>query len=209
MLHALSTYIKPYRKYLIAAIVCIFAETVLELVIPMIMADIIDTGVASGSTAYIFQFHRGVQMILFALAALALGVGSSRFAARAGQGLGAEIRKAEFAKIQSFSFANTDHFSTSSLVTRLTGDVTTIQNFLSTGLRPACRAPVMMLTSIIVSFTLNARLALAFSVAAPVLGRIAFSDYQPCPPAVQPYAGRGRPRGQPDYPGEPDRHPGH
>lgn len=172
MLHALSTYIKPYRKYLIAAIVCIFAETVLELVIPMIMADIIDTGVASGSTAYIF--HRGVQMILFALAALALGVGSSRFAARAGQGLGAEIRKAEFAKIQSFSFANTDHFSTSSLVTRLTGDVTTIQNFLSTGLRPACRAPVMMLTSIIVSFTLNARLALVFLVAAPVLGVLLF-----------------------------------
>ena len=164
--------LKPWRRTLFAAIACIMTEVVLELIIPMIMADIIDVGVASQDRHYIFL--KGAQMILCALAAMALGVGSAHFSAAAGQGFGAEIRRREFQKIQSFSFSNTDHFSTSSLVTRLTSDVNTIQNALSTGLRPACRAPVMMATSIIISFLLNARLALVFLVAAPCLGILLF-----------------------------------
>ena len=163
---------RPYRHYLAAGIFCIMAESFLELLIPMIMADIIDVGVANADRAYIFA--KGAQMILCALLSLALGIGSSRFAAAAGQGFGAEIRKAEFQKIQQFSFANTDHFSTSSLVTRLTSDVTTIQNTISTGLRPAFRSPVMLITALVVSFSLNARLALVFLVAAPVLAVLLF-----------------------------------
>ena len=86
------------------------------------------------------------------------------------QGLGAELRKAEYRKIQEFSFSNTDKFSTSSLVTRLTSDVTLIQNAVSNGIRPLIRAPLMMVTGMILSFLLNAKLALVFFVAAPTLG---------------------------------------
>ena len=166
------SYVKPYKKDCVLAIFCIMAETVFELVIPLVMASIVDVGVANGDTRYIVM--RGLQMCAFALMALVLGQGASVFAARCGQGLGAELRKAEFAKLQQFSFANTDHFSTASLVTRMTGDVTAIQNAIATGLRPGFRSPVMMTTAIIASFLINARLALVFLVAAPVLGTLLF-----------------------------------
>ena len=166
------SYVRPYKKDCVLAIFCIMAETVFELVIPLVMASIVDVGVANGDTRYIVM--RGLQMCAFALVALVLGQGASVFAARCGQGLGAELRKAEFAKLQQFSFANTDHFSTASLVTRMTGDVTAIQNAIATGLRPGFRSPVMMTTAIIASFLINARLALVFLVAAPVLGTLLF-----------------------------------
>ena len=166
------SYVRPYKKDCVLAIFCIMAETVFELVIPLVMASIVDVGVANGDTRYIVM--RGLQMCAFALMALVLGQGASVFAARCGQGLGAELRKAEFAKLQQFSFANTDHFSTASLVTRMTGDVTAIQNAIATGLRPGFRSPVMMTTAIIASFLINARLALVFLVAAPVLGTLLF-----------------------------------
>ncbi len=164
--------LKPYRKQALLAIFCIEAETVFELVIPLVMADIIDVGVAAGDQRYIIM--KGLQMIGMALIALALGQGYARFASACGQGVGAEIRKKEFAKLQQFSFSNTDHFSESSLVTRLTSDVTTIQNSLSTGMRPAFRSPVMMITALVASFFINAKLALVFLVAAPLLGFLLF-----------------------------------
>ena len=113
-------------------------------------------------------------MILFALISLVLGQGSALFSARVGQGLGAEIRKAEFAKLQEFSFSNTDHFSTASLVTRLTSDVTTIQNSVAGGMRPGFRSPVMMLTAMAASFYINPQLAIVFFIAAPILGIMLF-----------------------------------
>ena len=164
--------LKPYRKETLLAIFCIEAETVFELLIPMVMADIIDVGVANGDRRYILM--KGLQMVIYALISLILGHGCARYAAGCGQGLGAELRKAEFKKLQEFSFANTDHFSSASLVTRLTGDVNTIQNSVSTGMRPGFRAPVMMLTSLAVSFYLNPKLALVFFVAAPLLGILLF-----------------------------------
>lgn len=164
--------LKPYRKEALLAIFCIEAETVFELLIPMVMADIIDVGVANGDRRYILM--KGLQMVIYALISLILGHGCARYAAACGQGLGAELRKAEFKKLQEFSFANTDHFSSASLVTRLTGDVNTIQNSVSTGMRPGFRAPVMMLTSLAVSFYLNPKLALVFFVAAPLLGILLF-----------------------------------
>lgn len=166
------TYLKPYRKETLLAIFCIEAETVFELLIPMVMADIIDVGVASGDRRYILM--KGLQMVVYALISLILGHGCARYAAACGQGLGAELRKAEFRKLQEFSFANTDHFSSASLVTRLTGDVNMIQNSVSTGMRPGFRAPVMMLTSLAVSFYLNHTLAIVFFVAAPLLGILLF-----------------------------------
>ena len=166
------SYLKPYRKQAVTAIFCVEAEALFELLIPLVMAQIIDVGVANGDRRYILM--KGLQMVAFALISLVLGQGYARFASTTGQGLGAEIRKAEFGKLQQFSFANTDHFRTSSLVTRLTSDVTTIQNSVSTGMRPAFRSPVMLITALVVSITINAKLALVFFVAAPVLGTLLF-----------------------------------
>lgn len=167
------SYLKPYKRDAIAAIFCIEAETIFELIIPLVMASIVDVGVANGDRHYILM--KGGQMILFALISLVLGQGSALFSARVGQGLGAEIRKAEFAKLQEFSFSNTDHFSTASLVTRLTSDVTTIQNSVAGGMRPGFRSPVMMLTAIAASFYINPQLAIVFFIAAPILGIMLFS----------------------------------
>ena len=168
MVKRLLSYMKKYRVPAILAIVCIISETFFELIIPLIMANIVDVGVATGDKPYILS--QGALMIGCALISMVLGVGSAKFAAVSGQGLGAELRKAEYRKFQSFSFANTDHFSSASLITRLTGDVTTIQNSVSTGMRPAFRAPVMMITALAVSFTINAELAVVFFIAAPLLG---------------------------------------
>lgn len=165
-------YVKPYKKDTILAILCIEGETVFELVIPLVMAAILDVGVAGGDRHYIIM--KGLQMVFLALLSLILGQGAARFAARSGQGIGAELRKGEFSKLQQFSFANTDHFSSASLVTRLTSDVTTIQNSIATGMRPAFRSPVMMLTAMVASFYINPKLALVFLVAAPVLGIMLF-----------------------------------
>ena len=166
-------YAKKYKKEFILAIICIEAETIFELVIPMIMADIIDVGVANGDRNYIFL--KGFQMVLFAVISLFLGHACARYTAICGNGVGAQIRMAEFQKMQTYSFANTDRFSTPSLVTRLTSDITTIQNSITNGMRPGFRSPVMMMTALIVSFRLNAELAVVFLIAAPVLAVILFT----------------------------------
>ena len=158
---------KQYKKYACMALLCIAVEAVLELMVPMIMADLIDNGVANGDTAYIYT--KGLQMAGCAVLALILGIGSARFSALAGQGLGANIRQAEYEKLQSYSFANIDHFRVSSLVTRLTSDVTNIQNSVSTGMRPFGRSPVMLIFASSVAFTINRTLALVFFVALPIL----------------------------------------
>nr|WP_317379814.1 ABC transporter ATP-binding protein [uncultured Faecalimonas sp.] len=168
MLKRFYVYMEKYKKYAVLSCLCVALETFFELIIPMIMADIIDVGVAAGDQAYIME--KGAQMVICAGISLLLGIGYARFAALCGQGLGAELRKAEYRKIQEFSFANTDKFSTSSLVTRLTSDVTLIQNSVSNGIRPLIRAPLMMVTGMVLSFVLNAKLALVFFVAAPTLG---------------------------------------
>lgn len=168
MLKRFYVYMEKYKTYAVLSCLCVAFETLFELIIPMIMADIIDVGVANGDQAYIME--KGMQMVICAGISLLLGIGYARFAALCGQGLGAELRKAEYRKIQEFSFANTDKFSTSSLVTRLTSDVTLIQNSVSNGIRPLIRAPLMMVTGMVLSFVLNAKLALVFFVAAPTLG---------------------------------------
>lgn len=168
MIKRMWPYMRPYKKYLFISCFCVITETIFELVIPIIMADIIDVGVANGDKEYILL--KGMQMILCAIMALILGVLYARYAATAGQGFGAELRKDEFAKVQSFSFANTDHFSTSSLITRLTSDVTILQTAISNGIRPIVRSPVMLLTALVLTFTINAKLAIVFLIAIPILG---------------------------------------
>lgn len=172
MIRRIFSYMGKYKKDAYIAGLCIGIEVVLELLVPFIMADLVDVGVANRDRQYIFQ--QGALMVFCAVLAMIFGTGSAKYAARAGQGLGAELRKAEYQKLQEFSFANTDKFKTSSLVTRLTSDVTTIQNSVSTGMRPACRAPVMMIAALVLSFSINAELAIVFLVAVPVLGFLLF-----------------------------------
>ena len=160
-------YMKGYRKYGFLSCLCVAVEVIFELLIPLIMADIIDIGVVNGDRDYII--YKGIQMCVLAVASLILGMLYSRLAACCGMGLGSALRKAEYARVQSFSFSNTDHFSTSSLVTRMTSDITVIQNTVTSGLRPVVRAPIMMFTALILSFSINAKLALIFLVAVPAL----------------------------------------
>lgn len=166
------SYARKYKKEFILAIICIEAETIFELLIPMIMSDIIDVGIANNDRNYILL--KGLQMVLFAFISLALGHYYAKYTAACGNGIGAQLRMAEFQKMQTYSFANTDRFSTPSLVTRLTSDITTIQNSVTNGMRPGFRSPVMMITAIVVSFTLNAQLAIVFLIAAPILAVILF-----------------------------------
>lgn len=167
MLKRIFSYMNEYKKYAWLALICIAVEAVLELMVPMIMADLIDTGVSTGDDMYIYK--KGLQMVICAILALILGIGSSRFSALAGQGLGANLRKAEYEKLQNYSFSNIDHFRVSSLATRLTSDVTNIQNAVSTGMRPFGRSPIMLIFATSVAFSINHTLALVFFVALPIL----------------------------------------
>lgn len=168
MLKRMLPYMSKYKKYLFFSCFCVIAETIFELVIPLIMADIIDVGIANRDQNYILM--KGAQMVACALMALFLGLLYARYAATAGQGFGAELRKDEFEKVQNFSFANTDHFSTSSLITRLTSDVTILQTAISNGIRPLVRSPVMLFTALALSCTINAQLVIVFLIAIPILG---------------------------------------
>lgn len=140
------------------------------MIIPILMTDIIDIGIPQRDYPLLYQ--QGGLMIFCALIALITGLLFSRFAARAAYGFGANLRLAEYKKIQNYSFSNLDHFSSSSLVTRLTTDVTVMQTAISSGIRPLVRSPIMLIMGITLSFILNRRLALVFVICAPILGLI-------------------------------------
>ena len=171
-LKKLLGYLGPYRKDLLIGSLLVLVETCFELVIPVLMADLIDVGVARRDVVYIL--YKGAQMGICALLALATGLMYARFAARASYGWGAQVRRAQFAQVQRYSFANLDHFETSSLVTRMTTDVTVLQNAINGGLRPLMRSPIMLVMGIGLSFWMSPRLALIFLVCAPILGVILF-----------------------------------
>ncbi len=170
MLRRIFSYMKEYRKFAWLGLLCIAVEVILEIMVPMLMADLIDYGVTNADQSYIIR--KGLQMALCAILALILGVGSARFSALAGMGLGANIRKAEYEKLQSYSFSNIDHFNVSSLVTRLTSDITNIQNAVATGMRPFGRSPVMLIFATSLAFRINSTLAMVFLVALPILATL-------------------------------------
>ncbi len=168
----LLRYLGPYRKDMVIGALLIVIETGFELVIPILMADLIDTGVANHDITYIM--NKGLQMIVCALLSLITGLLYARFAARAAYGWGARIREAQFARVQNYAFSNLDHFETSSLITRMTTDVTVLQNAVNGGFRPMVRGPVMLVMGVALSFFMNPALALVFVLCAPVLGAILF-----------------------------------
>ena len=157
----------PYRKDVLLAAVCIFVETSLELLIPVLMSVVIDDGVLAGNVAVVWRC--GAAMLACAAASLVLGQGFARFAARAATGLGANIRREEFACVQAYAFENLDHFDASSLVTRMTTDVTVIQNAMVNGFRPMMRGPIMLVMGLVMSCLMSARLAVVFFVVLPFL----------------------------------------
>ena len=157
----------PYRRDVALAAACIFTETCLELVIPLLMSSVIDDGVLARDAAVVWS--RGAAMVGCALAALVLGRGYARYSARAAMGLGANLRREEFSAVEGFSFENLDRFETSSLVTRMTTDVTVIQNAIVTGFRPMMRGPIMLVMGLALSFIMSARLAVVFFVVLPIL----------------------------------------
>ena len=171
-LRRLLSYLGPYRRDMFIGGLLVFVETVFELVIPVLMADLIDVGVEHRDLHYIVG--KGLQMGLCALLALVTGLLYARFAARAAYGWGARVREAQYEKVQSYAFSNLDRFETGSLVTRMTTDVTVLQNAVNGGLRPLVRSPVMLVMGLGLSFWMNAELALIFVVCAPILALILF-----------------------------------
>lgn len=161
------SYLKPYRRDAALAVFLVFVECIFEMVIPMLMTGIVDVGVPNHDTGYLML--QGGKMVLCAVLALVTGLLYARYAARAANGFGAELRLAEYRRLQDFDFSNLDHFSTPSLVTRMTTDVSVMQNAINAGLRPLSRSPVMLVMGIGMSFALNPRLAVVFFVTAPVL----------------------------------------
>lgn len=157
-------------KYLLMTIltpILIVGEVMMETNIPRIMSKLVDEGITNQDIAYVIR--GGLLMILMSLLSLCFGVGAGRTGSVASLGFAAEVRRKMFEKIQSFSFSNVDRFSTSSLVTRMTTDITNLQNSFLMVIRTAFRAPLMMISASIMAFSMNARLALIFVVAVPVL----------------------------------------
>lgn len=163
----IAQYLGANRRDFLLALLCVAAETSLELAIPMLMAQVIDEGIMARNLNVVFA--DGGLMIVCALAALGLGLLYARYSARAAMGLGANLREAEYAHLQTYSFANLDDFEASSLVTRLTTDVTVIQNAVVSGTRPMVRGPVSLLVGIAYAALMSPDLSLVFCVTTPVI----------------------------------------
>ena len=167
MIKKLLPYMKKYKTPLILGVMCAALEAIFELLIPLVMANIVDIGITTGNSWYTIKM--GLLMVGMALISLSFGLGLSKFAAEAGQGFGAELREAEYVKIQGYSFKNIEKFSTASLITRLTTDVTTIQNSVTMGIKLLVRAPMMLICACILSVTISPQLAMIFLVSMPIL----------------------------------------
>lgn len=176
MIRKLAPYTKGYRVYILLGILCSAGEAVLELMLPKAMSNIVDYGIGgnggNGDRTYILTM--GLKMVLMALICLALGVGAAALAAKAGMGFGANVRAAEYRQVQRFSFSNIEHFSTASLITRLTNDVSSVQMTLMMGMRMLVRAPVMLITALVMALRISLQLSQIFLVILPLLALMVF-----------------------------------
>ena len=166
-LRLIFRYGKPYRRDLWAAAGLIFIECIFEMVIPVLMSTLVDEGVPSHNMAIILR--QGGLMALCAVLALITGLLYARYAARFANGFAAELRLAEYAAVQKFDFANLDHFSSASLVTRMTTDATVLLNAINAGLRPFVRSPVMLAMGLGMAFLLSPKLTIVFLITTPIL----------------------------------------
>ena len=160
--------IREYKKQSILAPLFVILEVLMEVIIPFQMSYIIDIGIQGQDLGYVVKM--GILMALVAMLALFFGAMAGRFAAQAGAGYAKNLRRDIFYKVQSFSFKNIDHFSTSGLVTRLTTDITNVQMAYMMTIRMLARAPIMIILSWIMTMAINVKVALIFLVAVPLLG---------------------------------------
>ena len=167
MIKKLSSCVGKYLKQSILAPIMVIGEVILETTIPLVMVEIVDRGIRNGDIRYVAKM--GVVMVVMAIISLMFGALSGKFAAEAAMGFAKNVRKKLFDKVQDFSFANVDKFSTASLITRLTTDVTNTQMSYMMVIRLLVRAPIMLIIATIEAFRINSQLALIFLVAIPVL----------------------------------------
>ena len=168
MIKKLASYIKEYKKASILTPVFVILEVVMEVIIPMLMSKIIDIGIPNSDIKYILEI--GIFLTISAIMSLVFGMLSGRFAAKASSGFAKNLRQGMFYKIQEFSFEDIDKFSTSSLITRLTTDVTNVQMAFMMIIRILVRGPVMLIAALFMAFSIDARLSCVFLVAIPILG---------------------------------------
>ena len=167
MIKKLWPYTAGYRKWILLGVLCSASEAVFELLLPLVMADIVGTGIPAGDVNYILT--RGLLMVAMALLSMGLGIGAAFLSSRAGQGFGANLRRAQYDHIQEFSFRNIEKFSTASLVTRLTNDCNMMQMTLMMGMRLLVRAPVMLVSALVLAVSISLKLSRVFLVALPLL----------------------------------------
>lgn len=172
MLKTLKNYIGEYSKTAVMAPVFIILEVILEMVIPLLMAAIIDDGLGTGNISYVVKV--GLIMLAVSLASLYCGAMAAKLAATASTGFARNLREAMYNHIQEFSFSNIDRFSTAGLVTRLTTDVTNVQNAFQMIMRMFTRAPITLVTAMTMAFLINGRLSMVFLVALVFLGCVIF-----------------------------------
>ena len=161
------THLEGYKKEALRSPVFIVLEVICELLLPLAMAEIVNEAIPSGDIGRIFLL--GGVMLLLSVLAMVFGVLSAKYATFASQGFGANLRQCLFDKIQSFSFADIDRFSSASLITRTTNDVNAMTMMLNMGLRMLWRAPVMLIVALVITIKLNARLSLVLLTVIPVL----------------------------------------
>ena len=167
MIKKLMKSIREYKKDSILTPICVAVEVVLETIIPLLMANLIDDGVYGGEMNLVYKI--GLELILCAVLSLVFGVLSGNFAAKASSGFAKNLRKDLYYKVQDFSFINIDKFSTSSLVTRLTTDVTNVQNAFQMIIRIAVRTPLMLIISLFFAISISPKLSLVFLIIIPIL----------------------------------------
>ncbi|HJB61610.1 MAG TPA: ABC transporter ATP-binding protein/permease [Candidatus Ruminococcus gallistercoris] len=167
MIRKLMRSIREQKRNSILAMVTISGEVVFEVIIPMLMANLIDYGIDAGNMNYIVKM--GLVLLLSAAGQLLCGIASGKFAAEASSGFARNLRHDMFYKVQNFSFSNIDKFSTASIVTRLTTDVTNLQNTYQMIIRMAVRSPLMMIFSLVAAFAIDAQLSLIFLAIIPIL----------------------------------------
>ena len=167
MIACIRNHIREFKKDSILTPIYVGIEVLLETLIPLVMAGLIDNGIDGGSMSYILR--AGLLLVTMALAALLFGALSGKCAARASAGLARNLRKDIYYHVQTFSFANIDHFSTAGIVTRLTTDVTNVQNAYQMLIRVAVRSPLMLVFALFMAFRISARLSLIFLCVIPLL----------------------------------------
>ena len=170
MIKKLMSYIGEFKRDTILSPIFVTLEVFLEVLLPTLMALVIDNGVETGDMNYVMKM--GLIMLVVAMLSLAAGTLSGVFAARASMGFGRNLRKGMFDNIQDFAFRNIDHFSTAGLVTRMTTDVTNVQNAYQMLVRMFVRAPIMMISALIMCVKINARISLIFLAALVFLGLV-------------------------------------